>query len=234
MEREKEAFLVLTALTVLAFVENLWFVPWSPLMAIFAFLAILIPLKYRGKGELELNPLKREFLGCMALCFVIAFATHLLILTVYPLTLKSLGLRGNVQYDYWAANDTWFEHMKQKFGVEVWFIWLMLFMAVWAPIGEELLYRGYAFNTLLEKRSFTTASTISSIYFGARHVLHLTLSMPATPIVSGLSYGILVIPFGYIWCYVLYKTKSLYSSMLLHGLVNLTSGILLAIQVLPE
>jgi len=233
MEREKEALLVLTALTILAFVENLWFVPWSPLMVIFAFLAILVPLKYRGKEELGLNPLKRDFLRCIALCFIIAFAVHLVTLTAYPLVLGGFGLRGNVQYDYWAANDRWFEYMKQKFGVEIWFIWLMLFMSVWAPVGEELLYRGYAFNTLIEKRSFTTASTISSIYFGARHVLHLTLSMPTAPIVSGLSYGILVIPFGYIWCYVLYKTESLYSSMLLHGLVNLTSGILLAIQVLP-
>jgi len=196
VDREKEVFAVLTALTVLAFFENLWLVPWSPLMVIFAFLAILIPLKYRSREEPGLKPLKG--VKIVVFGFVIALATHVVTLTVYPLVLGSLGLRGNIQYDYWAANDRWFEYMTQKFGVEVWFTWLMLFMAVWAPLGEELLYRGYAFNTLLEKRSFTTASTISSIYFGARHILHLTLSMPTTPIVSGLSYGVLVIPFGYI------------------------------------
>jgi len=41
MDREKEVFLVLTAPTILHSVENLWFVPWSPLMAIFDFLAII-------------------------------------------------------------------------------------------------------------------------------------------------------------------------------------------------
>lgn len=236
MDREKEVLLVLTALTVLHAIENLWFVPWSPLMVIFAILAILIPLKLRKREELGLKRPQRwrDFLRYTALGFIIGLAIHIVVLTVYPVALESLGLRGNIQYDYWAANDSWFEHMIQKFGEEVWFIWLVLFTTVWAPIGEELLYRGYAFSTLLEKRSFVTASTISSLCFGVRHTLHLTLSMPTIPVIAGLSYGIITIPLAYIWCYVFHKTKSLYSTMLLHLLVNLTSGILFAIQALPK
>lgn len=55
MDRGKEVFLVLTALTILHFIENLWLVPWSPLMVIFGILAILIPLKCRRGEELGLK-----------------------------------------------------------------------------------------------------------------------------------------------------------------------------------
>jgi len=236
MDREKEVLLVLAALTVLHAIENLWFVPWSPLMVIFAILAISIPLKLRRREELGLKRPQRwgNFLKYTTLGFIIVFAIDIAVSTVYPIALESLGLRGNIQYDYWAANNSWFEYMIQKFGEDVWFIWLILLKTIWAPIGEELLYRGYAFNTLLKKRSFITASTISSLYFGVRHTLHLTLSMPTIPVISGLSYGIIMIPYAYIWCYVFHKTKSLYSVMLLHLLTDLTGGIIFAIQSLPR
>jgi len=236
MNREREVFLVLTALTILHFVENLWFVPWSPLMVIFGILAILIPLKYRKREELGLKrPERRKnFLKYTALGIALSLAFSLAMQTVYPLIIDGLGLKGNIQYDYWAAMDSWIENIMQKFGSDFGFAWLGLFMLVWAPIGEELLYRGYAFNSFLEKRSFVIASTISTLYFGVRHFAHLTPSLSTLPIASGLLYGIFTIPLAYVWCYVLQKTKSIYPTMLTHFLVNLFSSISYAIQTLPK
>ncbi len=235
MGREKEVLLVLAALTVLHVIENLWFVPWSPLMVIFGILAILIPLKYRKREELGLKRPERrkDFLKYTALGVAVSLAFSVAMQRVYPLAMDGLGLKGNIQYDYWVAMDVWIENIMQKFGADFGFAWLGLFMLVWAPIGEELLYRGYAFNSLLEKRSFVIASTTSTLYFAVRHFAHLTPSLSTFPIASGLLWGILVIPPAYVWCYVLQKTRSLYSTMLIHFLVNLIPSILYSIQALP-
>jgi len=236
MDREKEVFLVLTALTILHFVENLWLVPWSPLMVIFGIFAILIPLKLRKREELGLKRPERskDFLKYTALGIIVSLAMSVAMETLYPMVLENLGLRGNVYYDYWAAMDSWIEHIMHKFGADLGFAWLGLFMLAWAPIGEELLYRGYAFNSLLEKKSFAIASTISTLYFAVRHFAHLAPSLPTLPIASGLLWAILVIPLAYIWCYVFQKTKSLYSTMLIHFLANLIPSILYSIEALPK
>jgi len=236
MDREKEVLFVLTALTILHFVENLWLVPWSPMMVITGILAILVPLKYRRREELGLKrPEKRkDFLKYTALNIAVSLAMSMAVQTVYPIVIENLGLKGNIQYDYWAAVNSWIEHIMQKFGGELGFAWLGLFMLVWTPIGEELLYRGYAFNSLREKRSFLTASTISTLYFAARHFAHLTPSLPTLPIASGLLYALVTIPSTYIVCYVLQKTGSLYSTMLPHFLVNLIPSVLYSAQALPK
>ncbi len=236
MDREKEVFLVLTTLTILHFVENLWLVPWSPLMVIFGILAILVPLKYRRIEELGLKRPEqwKDFLKYTTLGVVLSLAVSAAMQTVYPMALESLGLRGNIQYDYWAAMNSWIERIMQKFGADLGYAWLGLFMLVWAPIGEELLYRGYAFNSLLEKRSFINASTVSTLYFGVRHLAHLTPSSPTLPVAPGLLWGVFTIPLAYVWCYVLQKTRSLYSTVLIHFLVNLIPSILYSTQALPK
>lgn len=56
-------------------------------------------------------------------------------------------------------------------------------MLAFGPIVEELLYRGYAFNSLLEKRSSVSASTVSMLFFEARHFAHMTPSLSKFPII---------------------------------------------------
>lgn len=229
MVREKEVLLVLTALTILAFFENLWFIPWSPSMVISMILTVVFPLKYRRRAELGLQRPERwrHFLKYVALGTILSFFVVVASYAFYHYTiLENLGLLGDIRYDHFMAYKSWIEHTMRKFGVEVAWTWLLLFSVVWAPIGEELLYRGYAFNSLLEKRSFVFSSTISSLYFGVRHISHL-LAMPTTPVIPSLFWGVSVIPFGYIACYIFHKTRSLYSVMLIHFILNLLGSIVL-------
>jgi membrane protease YdiL (CAAX protease family) len=221
MNREKEVFLVLTALTILAFVENLWFIPYAPWMPVYAALVILIPLKCRKRGELGLKRPERwkDLLKNVVLGTAISLIIIMALYAVHYAVLWSLDLVGNFQYDYLAAKTTWNKYNEQKFGVEVFSAGMALYALLWAPIGEELLYRGYAFNTLLEKQSFTTASTASSLYFGVRHASHL-LAIPTTPLIPSLFWAAMTIPVGYILCYILRRTRSLYSVMSVHFLLN--------------
>lgn len=231
MDREKEVILVLSALTILHLVESLWFVPWSPLIPIFSILAIIVALRYRTREELGLKRPERwkNFLTYILLGTVVAVAMGVATSSVYLLIIENLGLRGNIQYDWFVAYQSWGEHILQKFGSDLGFVWNILFMLAWAPIGEELLYRGYAFNSLLKKRSFVFASTISVLFFAVRHFFHLVPSFSTPLIVPGLFWSVLVMPFGYITCYVLRKSKSLYATMLIHFLHNLLSNFLLTV-----
>ncbi len=229
MDREKEVILVLSALTILHLVESLWFVPWSPLIPIFSILAILLPLRHRTREELGLKRPERwkNFLAHIVLGTVVTVAVGVAISSVYLLIIENLGLKGNIQYDWFVAYQSWGEHILRKFGSALGVVWNILFMLAWAPIGEELLYRGYAFNSLLKKRSFAFASTISVLFFAVRHFFHLVPSFSTPLIVPGLFWSILVIPFGYVTCYVLRKSKPLYATMSIHFLHNLLSGFLL-------
>jgi membrane protease YdiL (CAAX protease family) len=220
MDREKEVFLVLSLLTILHFVECLWFVPWSPMALIFNVLAIVIPLKLRSRTELGFKwPERwRDFLIYTILGFIASVIMLVFILpNIVLILLESFGLKGNVQFDYFEAYTVFAELIIQKCGVLV----ILVGPIVMGTFVEEPLYRGYAFNSLSENKSVVYASTVSSLFFGLRHFVFLTPALSIFPIIPGLTWAMVVIPFGYLMCYVLYKTQSLYASMLVHFSYNL-------------
>lgn len=82
----------------------------------------------------------------------------------------------------------------------------LLMMALMPAITEELLFRGFVFSSLLNKISPTKAIIISSAMFA---ILHFSLMKFFTTFLLGIVFG-----------YTVYKTKSVYSSMILHFLNN--------------
>ena len=78
-----------------------------------------------------------------------------------------------------------------------------------APIVEELLFRGFMFRGLRKKLAFWPSAIISSLLFA---VLHLQLNV-----------GVNVFFMALAGCWLLEKTGSIYSSMLLHILKNLVA-----------
>lgn len=76
-----------------------------------------------------------------------------------------------------------------------------------APLVEEILIRGYLFETLTKKHSNTISIIICSIVFACLHFDYL----------NSIFYFIIGLILSYVYAY----TKSLWSSIIIHFIVNL-------------
>ena len=82
-------------------------------------------------------------------------------------------------------------------------------IAVGAPLSEELLFRGFLQSALTRSRlGFVGASVITTVMWS---LLHFQYS------IYGLAEIFVV---GFALCYVLYRTGSLWSTILLHAMYN--------------
>jgi membrane protease YdiL (CAAX protease family) len=82
---------------------------------------------------------------------------------------------------------------------------VMLAVLVLAPLGEELLFRGFVYRYLLENRGVTEAVLISSLLFALFH--------------PGV-YALQILLFGFLLALLRWRTASLLPPLLLHLLNN--------------
>ncbi|UTW57867.1 CPBP family intramembrane metalloprotease [Kordiimonas sp. SCSIO 12603] len=93
-------------------------------------------------------------------------------------------------------------------------IFLLMCIVVFAPVIEEIIFRGYLQTALEKKIGPFMALIISSLAFAAAH-----FDLDTLPIlfIAGLAFG-----------YIFQKTKSIYPAMFLHAANNgISSGILI-------
>lgn len=86
-------------------------------------------------------------------------------------------------------------------------IFYFFLMVIITPVIEEILYRGIILNLLLKKYSVLVSIILSSIIFAFIHLKFI-----------GIGYLFL---YGLLFGFAYYKTKSLFTSILLHFLINL-------------
>lgn len=84
-------------------------------------------------------------------------------------------------------------------------------MVIVTPIIEEILYRGIIFNLFLKKYSVIISITLSSLIFALIHLKFI-----------GIGYLFL---YGLLFGFAYYKTKSLFTPILLHVLINFMASI---------
>lgn len=107
---------------------------------------------------------------------------------------------------------------------------MILFSTViYAPIVEELVFRGAIFRPLRKWLNFIPAALISGISFGLLHVLDSLLVGNFADLLYLLTYASL----GFIFCYAYEKNHSIFGSMALHFLNNFVGvvGMLFAMFV---
>lgn len=89
-------------------------------------------------------------------------------------------------------------------------IGIFIFFAIaFAPFAEETLFRIFFFNLGLRYGGFWTGAIVSGVLFGVAHG-DLYAAFP-------LALG------GVVLCYVYYRTRNAYASMIAHGLFNAVS-----------
>lgn len=89
-------------------------------------------------------------------------------------------------------------------------------IALLAPVCEEILLRGFFHNRLKKMVSFTAAAILSGFWFG---VFHLNLNQ--------FCYAWLL---GVVFAYVNRASGSIYTSMIMHVVINSFGGIMLYFQ----
>ena len=219
---------VSTGLTVVVLAESI-FPPWAPYFILYALLAIVLPLVLRTYRFGSFWTVLRSSWRLILAVFVIAVIWDAGITTwLYEHILGSFGLTGNPYYSLNAALGMLADTAARKFSItsdEAMMIYA-LFVIVWAPIGEELFYRGYVHGVLRQTGSFNTAALISAAFFGIRHATHLFFLWPNVPLVAVASWVLSTFVFGLLMSHLYEKTHSLYPPMLVHCGVNLIAIIL--------
>lgn len=110
-----------------------------------------------------------------------------------------------------------YEKVMEVSDINVLPVWAMLLIvAVWAPLAEELVFRAMLFRTLRKGFSFWAAALISGAAFG---IYHMNL-------VQGIYAGLL----GLLLAWFYEKTNSLLGCYLFHFLFNLLNYALPALQ----
>jgi len=208
------------ALTLLVLVEG-WLFPWAPFFPIYAALAIALPLVL---GSYQLGKARdvfvRGFRKTMAF-IILALIVDMGLSFAYAIYLSASGLLGNPYYDLGAALDELASAASTRLGitVEQAFYIYAFFVLVWAPVGEELFYRGYLYGELRDKAGQLGAAVISSVLFGLRHATHFAL-LPVFPLVAAIWWASSTAIFGLVMAWAYEETGSLYVLMLAHFITN--------------
>ena len=94
-------------------------------------------------------------------------------------------------------------------GSDVRLVLVVLIITVLAPLGEELLFRGYIFGALRNWRGFWPAAIVTGLVFGAVHIGS-----------SPIGYALPLAIFGFGLCLLYHWTGSLYPCIALHACNN--------------
>lgn len=215
-------------LTVIVLIESLEFVPWAPYFLVYAILGIVIPLwlktySFGGFSETFRKNLKL-FIVLLVLSIIILTVADFIHNTVAAMT----GVAGDPMYDFFAALEALSEKAGIKFGISSLSAKLIyaVYIIIWAPIGEELFYRGYMYGEMKKKISKFWAAIISTAFFGIRHATHFFFLLPEYPLIPALYWAVHAAIFGFIMVYAYEKTDSLYIPMSIHFLTNILNAMI--------
>ncbi len=217
-----------TGLTLIVLAESI-LPPWAPYFIFYALFAIFIPLALQTYQFGSFWTVLRTNWQLVLGVFVAAVIWDEGIATwLYEHVLVGLGLSGNPFFSLNAALEVLADMAARKFGItsDAALMLYALFILIWAPVGEELFYRGYMQGALRRFRSFKVSALVSAVFFSIRHATHLFFLWPNVPWVAAGSWVLSAFVFGLLMSYLYEKTHSLYPPMLVHAGVNLIEIIL--------
>ena len=230
LEKLKEpnyAILFAIFMTVLVAIESLYPVPWAPYFLIYAILAIVVPLiikSYRFRNLKEAFSTKN--LKVMIIIFIITILVVFILDFIYIAILSAMNLVGDPFYDLSAALEELANAAAIKFNITPSDAKLIyaIYVLIWAPIGEEIFYRGYLYGELKKKYGIALSAIISTFLFGIRHSVHFLFLLPNFTTIAALYWAFHAFIFGLIMVYTYEKTDTLYIPMILHFLTNLVQA----------
>jgi len=228
LKRPEVVIALAVALTALVWLES-FLPPWAPYFLLYAALAIAIPAWTRSYRFGGLREAFAERWKWVLACLALAIAVDLALSLAYAVALGALGLAGDPYYDLGAALEALAGAAAVRLGItsEQAVLIYALYVLIWAPVGEELFYRGYMYGELEDRLGLVAAVGISTFFFGIRHATHFALLSPF-PLVAALWWAFHAFCFGLVMVYAYRRVGSLYAPMLAHFVANLV-GVLLSL-----
>lgn len=177
----RNAVLLAIALIVLAWIENAY-APWSPFYVVYAGLTTLLPFVF---GGLRFTPLGR--IGWKGWLAVVGTAIGFQALGIvwqgiaYPQILVASGVPQAAQtgpmYEFGAAFMKLFTVVAERWRADPGSLLAiyLVFIFVWAGLGEEVFYRGYLHERLERASGFGPAALLSAVLFSVRHATQFAL-----------------------------------------------------------
>lgn len=104
----------------------------------------------------------------------------------------------------------------------------VIFGIVFAPLLEEIIFRGFIFTALMHLYGWKVAVPVTSVLFAALHISQLAGNLPAVA---------LILLVGYVLTVVRYRTDSVIPSIIIHTTYNATvfaAGVLLGPSPAPN
>jgi membrane protease YdiL (CAAX protease family) len=85
-------------------------------------------------------------------------------------------------------------------------VWLVLVGVVFAPLVEEIFFRGFLFQGFRARYGWVRGALLSSVVFGAAHLDPVAFIPTAV--------------LGFVLSYVYHRTQTVWPGVLLHGVIN--------------
>jgi membrane protease YdiL (CAAX protease family) len=218
------------ALTAICFIESARMVPWSPYFIIFAGLTVILSRLFDSTPIMPTRMHGRKLWQFMALMIIVCCAIDAGIFTIgWDWFLVRIGLGDEPFYsmagalNYLIVSVSKNRHLSLVQAQAI----FGAFVLLWAPIGEELFYRGYVYNSLKDRYSLRTALLITCFLFALRHITHF-FYLWETVSVAGIVWAVDVFIVGAVFTYVYERTGGLLPVMIVHFLVNVLGMILTA------
>jgi membrane protease YdiL (CAAX protease family) len=219
----KGIIIISLILSVLAFLES-FLLPWAPYFFLYAIFALIIPLSLKTYRFGKFTKVFSSY-WILIIFFWIAliFWDQLTSGSIAKIILTAISVEKDPYYSLPAFTEVILSTISSRMGISILTseILFALFVVIWAPLGEELLYRGYIFGGLREKHGFFISALVSSVFFGLRHILPMFYLLPDLYWIPALNWGVLAFVFGMLSSFLYEKTGSLYPCMIGHVLVNI-------------
>lgn len=226
------AVTIATLMTALVLAESIaaWF-PWAPFAIGYGLLALVIPLWLQAYAWRPTRLRGRALWKLSALVLTVAVAVDFGVFGLgVDWALARTGWSGDPFYSLTRAVEFLIESVSLQrqwsiTSVQIIFAFCML---VWAPLAEELFYRGYLYGALKSRFSRPLAWLIAGSFFGVRHVTHFFFMWPGTVSVAGLLWCMAAFAFSTYSTYLYERSGGLLPVMWVHFLTNI-GGVVLAL-----
>jgi membrane protease YdiL (CAAX protease family) len=103
-----------------------------------------------------------------------------------------------------------------------WDLWItLLSLAVVAPIGEEIFFRGFATNAWARSLKRNDAIIRAAVFFACIHIINLVGAVDTDVLIRAAILAVAArIPVGWLLAWIYTRRRSIFASMALHGAYN--------------